>query len=128
MFTKLLRSFNHFNIYKYIYMFVFFCTILFSINCCMSSTEEQLQLLETYLSKFKNKTIRDVINVFGQPTSYSYHPYILNNYNDNKTQNYSALMIYDYRKTRDCILIFEYDKKTMQILNSYYQGNCFLIR
>ena len=109
-------------------MFVFFCTILFSINCCMSSTEEQLQLLETYLSKFKNKTIRDVINVFGQPTSYSYRPYILNNYNDNKTQNYSALMIYDYRKTRDCILIFEYDKKTMQIVNSYYQGNCFLIR
>jgi len=104
---------------------IFLSIVFMCLNVgCITSTEEHIQMLENYLSTFTNKTIRDVINVFGQPTSYNSQPYIANNY----LQYNSALMIYNYKKTKDCILIFEYNKTTTKITNSYYQGNCFLIR
>ena len=51
---------------------VYFCLInLFLLTGCIASTEEKIELLESRLDSFVDKRVRDVINVFGNPTKYS---------------------------------------------------------
>ncbi len=90
------------------------------LSSCVSSTEESILLLENRLESFIGKSVRDVINVFGNPTKYS-------NRMDLPGQESGTYMIYDYRPMNDnCIIMFKYAKKTLKIIDWDYEGNCLL--
>ena len=87
---------------------------------CVSSIEESIDLLENRLESFIGKRVRDVINVFGNPTKYSNRP-------DLPGTTSGTYMIYDYRPyNNDCVILFKYAKATLTIIDWDYEGNCLL--
>lgn len=99
---------------------VFYLLIITLLFGCVSSTEESILLLENRLESFIGKSVRDVINSFGNPTKYS-------NRMDLPGQESGTYMIYDYRPMNDdCIIMFKYAKKTLKIIDWDYEGNCLL--
>ena len=93
---------------------------LITLSACVTSTEKSIRLLENRLESFIGKRVRDVINVFGNPTKYS-------NRTDIPGTPNGTYMIYDYRPYNDnCIIIFKYAKSTLTIVDWDYEGNCLL--
>lgn len=100
---------------------VYFCLInLFLFTGCIASTEEKIELLESRLDSFVGKRVRDVINVFGNPTKYS-------NRSDLPGMLNGTYMVYDYVKYGyDCIISFKYEKTSLIVKEWDYEGNCLL--
>ena len=87
---------------------------------CLASTEEKLELLENRLDSFVGKRVRDVINVFGNPTKYS-------NRSDLPGMLNGTYMVYDYSVYGyDCVISFKYEKTSLTIKEWDYEGNCLL--
>ena len=99
-------------------------TLLFISGCNFipipRSTEESIKQLEDRLESFIGKKPRDVINVYGRPTKYK-------NATDMPGTVNGTYMIYDYRPyNNDCIIMFKFEKKTLEISDWDYEGNCLL--
>ena len=100
---------------------VYFCLVnLFLLTGCIASTEEKIELLENRLDSFVGKRVRDVINVFGNPTKYS-------NRSDLPGMLNGTYMVYDYGEYGyDCVISFKYEKTSLTVKEWDYEGNCLL--
>ena len=113
---------NNFSSFISLRWLLGFCFVLhsFLFVSCVSSTEDSILFFENRLESFIGKSVRDVINAFGEPTKYS-------NRRDLPGELSGTYMVYDYRpKNDDCVIMFKYAKKTLKIIDWDYDGNCLL--
>ena len=88
---------------------------LLLISSCISN-EGRIKSLENFLESFIGKKVRDVLNVFGKPTTY-YNTINLPGQID------GTYMIYDYtKKGKNCIIQIKYKKTSLKIIDWDYSG------
>ena len=99
-----------------LFLFVFTSSFLSS---CVTSIEDHITMLESYLASFKGQRVRDVVNEFGYPTKYINRP-------NNTTSLNGTMMMYDYPED-DCTVYFTFQERTQEIIDWDYDGNCMML-
>lgn len=89
------------------------------VSCQYNNRQNKINKFEQKLTANVGKMVQDVKKEHGEPTKYSN----VSPLDDSAT---GGFMVYDYRSDEDnCVLVFQYSKKTLKILDWNYSGDCF---